>query len=229
MKLEGRLVPMNSARATSTRFVGECKELGGKPFDCSNSSLADKFEETLWAIIGHVDKKYSHCRDTALCLQYLELQKIPEPKIIMGKKINEITATDMGGLSVVRKHMASKKIDQYIKKEETCASNLSIAYAIMWGQCPESTKQKVRMSANFTTIESASTIIQLFILIREVAFNFEHNKDPYQAIYKAHRRFDGLYQSKEMTNPAFLDRYNAAYNGVVSFGDTIGVDERKGR
>ena len=69
----GRLVPKKPARPTSTRFIGECEELDGKTFECSNSRAAEKFEEILKAIIGHVGKKYSHGCDAPLCLQYLTL------------------------------------------------------------------------------------------------------------------------------------------------------------
>jgi hypothetical protein len=71
----GRVPQGNGRRAFKKPIVrqpkfeeGNCEELKGHVFDCSNSRQADMFSKTTKAIAGHVGKTYRYSND--VCWPY---------------------------------------------------------------------------------------------------------------------------------------------------------------
>eukprot|EP00957_Ditylum_brightwellii_P066061 5010908-Ditylum_brightwellii.AAC.1 len=61
------------------RFEGQCKEINGHIFDCSDSKQVDKYPTTLKEIINYIGKKYKQGKDIATSLKTYMHFTIPPP------------------------------------------------------------------------------------------------------------------------------------------------------
>jgi hypothetical protein len=85
------------------KFEGNCEELKGHVFDCSNSTQANMFSKTTKALAGHVGKTYRYGNDVRLAIQNLS------PTILEVPKDLPDTATK------AELRIWEKKIDEFVK------------------------------------------------------------------------------------------------------------------
>jgi hypothetical protein len=127
---------------------GNCEELKGHVFDCSNSRQANMFSKTTKVIAGHVGKTYRYGNDVRLAVQNLTPTVMDVPKDLAD------TATN-----AQEKRIWEKKIDEFVKRELYFEKNMQTLYSLIWGQCSDVMQLRVEaLSDNDTMSESGDSL-----------------------------------------------------------------------
>ena len=93
--------PNNSPR--QVKFEGDCEDLAGHIYECSNIKQADIFIATTKKIAIHVSQKYTYGSDIKKAVENLKIPILAEPADIPESSSN------------VRKRILEKKIDKFVK------------------------------------------------------------------------------------------------------------------
>jgi hypothetical protein len=105
------------------RFEGDCEELKGYTFDCSDPKQADTFVRTCKKLAEYVGKTWypNHGGDIQILVKTLLMPTLTPPA-----DIDETTATN------TEKAIWKKKIEIFVLEENNRAF-----YALVMGQCTE--------------------------------------------------------------------------------------------
>ena len=71
------------------------------------------------------------------------------------------------------KTIAANKIDLYVKRDVTLDKNLQKTYSLIFGQCTELLKSKLKSSVNWDAMSSTYDMFTLLEAIKKIIYNFE--------------------------------------------------------
>lgn len=128
------------------------------------------------------------------------------------------------------------------RRRERLTSNKSALWALLWGQCSDGLRAKVRAAENFSTEESNFNVFWLIQNIKRVMNKFDGGKHVFTALIKARK---AVYNCKQgsMTDEDYLRTFTTVKDVLESYqgelgehyshapefdddGDPIGIDER---
>jgi hypothetical protein len=136
------------------KFEGNCEELKGHVFDCSNSRQADMFSKITKAIAGHVGKTYRYGNDVRLAVQNLTPMVMDVPKDLAN------TATN------AQKRIWEKKINEFVKRELYFEENMQTLYSLIWGQCSDVMQARVEALSDYDTMSESGDSLALLKAIK---------------------------------------------------------------
>jgi hypothetical protein len=139
-----------------TRFEGECEELKGHIYDCSDARQADLYTKTNKAIAGHVGRNYKYSGDIRSVVDNLELPAITEPE----DPDENATKT--------RLRIWEKQVDEFVRRETELRENVKTLYSLVWGQCTDIMKQKLEASDDFEDIALEQNGLELLKAIKNI-------------------------------------------------------------
>ena len=117
-----------------------------------------------------------------------------------------------------------KQVDEYVKYDLQYQENIRELYDLVWGQCSEAMRTKVRSNPDYATFSNAKDAIPLLKAVRAVSFNFQTQKYLPQALHKYKRRFYTMYQSKEMDCDTYLERFQNMVDVIEHCGGSVGME-----
>ena len=123
-------------RPPVNKFKGNWTALEGYIFDCSNSKQADNFITAIKRISEHIGTEYKYRGDICSYINNSTCFAIPLP-VVPDDTANALTRL-----------IATKKIDLYVKQDGILNENLQKAYSLIFGQCTEILKRKLKSSVN---------------------------------------------------------------------------------
>ena len=123
-------------------FKGNSIALEGYIFDCSDIKQADKFISAIKRISEHVGTEYKYGGDIRSSINNSTRFVIPLP-VVSDDNANALTRS-----------ISTKKIDLYVKRDGILDENLQKAYSLIFGQCTELLKSKLKSSVNWDTMSS---------------------------------------------------------------------------
>jgi hypothetical protein len=198
----GRIPQGNGRRAfkkpivRQPKFEGNCEELKGHVFDCSNSRQADMFSKTTKALAGHVGKTYQYGNDTRLAIHNLS------PTILEVPKELPDTATK------AELRIWEKKIDEFVKRDLYFEENMQTLYSLVWGQCSDVMQARLEALGDYDRMsEKGADSLALLKAIRAQAYNYQSQKNKANALHDAKRRLLMLCQDRHMTCPVYLNHF----------------------
>jgi hypothetical protein len=202
-------------RQAPTKFTGNCAELQGHIFDCSDYKQADTYVHTVKRISEHVGSQYKHGGDIRSSIINGEKVKIPipaSPTYVDPKSLTQLEETE----KIIFKGL----IEGYIKRKSDLDDNIQKAYSLVIGQCTDLLQSKLKQQAQWITISQAQDVVALLSLIKSITFRFEGQKFLPLALYQSKANLYSLRQH-QMTNPQYLERFQnlmdvaSAYNGQL--------------
>jgi hypothetical protein len=171
----GRFLPGKvNTTMTGTAFKGRCDELKNHIYDCANpSKAADMYMKTTREIIEYIGRtiKYS-----AVLVKGMEL--LVEPKI---EEPDELPET----ASALEKRKWEKRVDKLIEQEDRLKDTTSRAYAIVWGQCSDALREKVKAHKDFHDAHEKTSVVALLKVIKTEMFTLQTQKYGPQALHEA--------------------------------------------
>ena len=122
----------------------------------------------------------------------------------------------------VEKKIWEIQITEHIKRVNKLASQLKKVYAIVWGQCTDYMRAKLKSDANFTVINDDQDVLSLLATIKSLTYKFDAKQYPPEALKNAILKLYKFFQGREMTNTQFFERFKNLVAVVEQHGGTIG-------
>jgi hypothetical protein len=116
-------------RQPPVRFRGNCIELQGHIFDCSDYKQADTFVNTLKRISEYVGAEYKHGGDIRSSILNELKTVIPTPKTPIYADPTALTLEEE-----VAKMIFKGELESYVKRKSILDDNIQKAYSLVIGQ-----------------------------------------------------------------------------------------------
>lgn len=144
-------------------------------------------------------------------------KELTAPKVKKPAQIDQ-NETDLLTLAVWKKQVAN-----YVEKLEQVEQNTKALFAIIWGQCSESMKAKLKSLPGYSDMNDDSNCVELLKAIRGVMLRFEGQRKIFLSLDDAEYNLTTFKQLPEMS----LANYKAEYENLVEvyehYGGAIGL------
>ena len=87
-------------------------------------------------------------------------------------------------------------LQQFRDRRTIYRRNKENAYELIWGQCTDAIKDKIKASNDYAVLKRKRDPIQLLFHVRKLIFNFKAERYPYASMHKAVTRFGSYRQGK---------------------------------
>jgi hypothetical protein len=194
-------------------FEGKCDDLKGHIYDCTNAArAADMYTKTTREIAEYIGRtiKYS-------AAMVKGIETLTEPTIPMPEELPD-TAT------AYEKRIWEKRVDKMIEEEYRLKDITSRAYAIVWGQCSDALREKVKAHKSYKSAHKAGNVVQLLQIIKTEMFTFQTQKYGPQAMHEAKRRFYMMRQDKHTSVQQYYESFINTVEVIEHCGGDIGTD-----
>jgi len=207
--------PRKHQGTPSSQFQGNCAELKGCVFDCSDYKQADTYVTTLKRISEHIGATYKHGGDirSSIINELKAIITIPTAPVIINP--NALTPVE-----AVHNMIFRGEIDAYIKRKGILDDNIQKAYSLILGQCTDLLQSKMKQQATWAQVSVDQDAIALIVMIKSITFRFEDQKYLPLALYMAKSNLYNMRQGN-LSNHDYLQRFNnlvdvaTAYNGQL--------------
>ena len=116
--------------------------------------------------------------------------------------------------------IAAKKIDLYVKRYGILDDNLQKAYSLIFGQCTDLLKSKLKSSVNWDAMSSTYDMFALLEAIKTIIYKFEDQKYLPLSLHNAKTNFYNFRQGT-MTNHDYLDKFMNLTEMAESYEGTL--------
>ena len=117
-----------------------------------------------------------------------------------------------------------KDYADYITRRNILASNLKAAYTIIWGQCSETMRAKVKSSTEYTAKSAICDCEWLLKTIRGVTLKFDGQRKIHRSISDAHGAYHSYRPAPDVTLAVYLEEFSALVDTIEHYGGCIGHD-----
>ncbi|KAL7563157.1 hypothetical protein ACA910_014436 [Epithemia clementina (nom. ined.)] len=146
-----------------TKFSGSTDGMKGHVFQCFNESADKKqFTKTVEALGKYIAKTMKYHGNMAPLMKDLKLPVLKMPP--------KLPASETNWLKVA---VWEKTVASYCARVDYLNHNLKAVYAIIWGQCSDAMKAKLKSLPKFETKNQANNCIWLLNKIKAITYQFE--------------------------------------------------------
>ena len=138
------------AMTTTTKFKGNCADLDGHIFDCSDYKQADTYMHMHKQIAEYVGAEYKNGGDVHASIIAGMKITIPlptHPTFSKGYPMNP-TADDKD-----LEYLHHEALSMHLKQDHLLDANLQKAYALVLGQCTELLQSKLKQHADWNMLQ----------------------------------------------------------------------------
>ena len=125
-----------------------------------------------------------------------------------------------GTANTLTRLIATKKIDIYVKRDGILNENLQKLYSLIFGQCTELLKSKLKSSVNWDAMSSTYYMFALLESIKTIIYKFEDQNYLPLSLHNAKTNFYKFRQGT-MTNPDHLDKFMNLTEMAESYEGTL--------
>jgi hypothetical protein len=215
-KREGASVPTHIPKE---KFTGRSDDLKGFIYDITNAKGGVAYTRTTEEDARYVGEKYttigSYIRTAILTLT------VPAPK----------KPTAPAGIGTplvidpVDQEIFREEIQIFVKTKAAIESTMKSLYDLIWGQCSESLRSRLRGCNDYATYSSgASDSLALLKGIRAKMTGFRNKQYLPPLLHQKMRNFYNLAEGKQQSNQEYYDEFNSmVVNTAEESGATIGA------
>ena len=177
------------------KFKGDHPDLlKGHIFDCRGAQAAEIYNKTIKQIATYVGREYKHGGDIKCTVKLGKLPTIGTPSNLAANATK------------VKREIWCKQIEGYVKRTSILDENVQNLYSLVWGQCTEAMKSKVKLQSNYSTAHEANDgISTLLVMIRNVSYSFMSQKYLPLAIFEAKKHYFNMKQGHHKTMESLLE------------------------
>jgi Zinc knuckle len=217
----------NIVRST---FKGNTPDMNGHVFECyEERGDRTQFPKTLEALGEYAAKNLKHPEDLkSLFEEEMVAPNITEPA--------DLPATPTKRQEVIWE----AGLKSYSRRLEEMRSNLTTLYAVIWGQCSEAMRTKIRALADFPTGNRNNNCVWLLHEIKGVTHQFDTKRSiflslldariAYYTCSQAHNQSDAEYLAIFRSNIEVLEYYKAtigeSYLLIDDAAGTLTIQQR---
>ena len=200
-------------RPAST-FKGNTADMNGNVFQCFNENdNKNQFSKTVEALGEYIAKNMKYAGDMMPLTKELEQPVITEPE--------ELDEHETSKLKIA---LWDRKVANYSVRFDHLESNLKAAYAVIWGQCSDAMKAKLKSQPKFLTHDKDSDCIWLLKEIKGIMLRFEGQRYIFLSLHDAHLAYYTYRQNPDVALSKYLEEFQALIDVVEHYGGTIGHD-----
>jgi hypothetical protein len=192
------------------RFTGDCDELKECVFDCEDDKQAGMFDLNIKKLSVYAATTYDMGAVMMTMIDELIDHEIKKPDPYTG---NDPIETKIHELRIV----------QYITNQQKLENECKKLYTIILGQCTNYMTAKLKALSNFKDMHMDKNPVKLLKAIKGLTFKFDNEKEYEMSLVEAVDKLYRTYQTKDMTNTQFFDRFNNLVDVIEHYGGTIGV------
>jgi hypothetical protein len=116
-----------------------------------------------------------------------------------------------------------EKIRMYVKIESAVETTMKSMYDLIWGQCSETLRSRLRGHDDYAIYSPGADSIALLKGIRAEMTGFRDKQYLPHALHKIMGEFYNLAQGKHRSNQEYYDEFNSMVLTAVESGATIGA------
>jgi hypothetical protein len=131
------------------------------------------YTKTTREIIEYIGRTFKYSTDLVK-----GMESLVEPKIAEPEELPE-------GATALEKRKWDKRVDKLIDQEDRLKDATSRAYAIVWGQCSDALREKVKAHKDFKKAHEGPSVVALLKVIKTEMFTFQTQKYGPQALHEA--------------------------------------------
>jgi Zinc knuckle len=197
------------------KFEGKTEALKGHVYVYGDSRQSDMYTQTTKEIAEYVGRTLSYGNDIANAITNLRLPTIVEPP-------EPVPTPPATTLSKAQDKIFEKQIVEYCKRIAQLEENVKKVFAIVWGQCSEALREKLRALPNFTQMQSDGDGLGLLKEIQDIAFKRERGKDPWHAYFEATLQLFLFRQGDNMSLQHYFEKFQNLCDVVDHCGGGLG-------
>ena len=118
-----------------------------------------------------------------------------------------------------------KTVESYVKRIDLYAENKSTLYSVLWGQCTDTMKTKIKALANFKTMSEHSNSLTLLKEIKGISYRFESRDNIYMSMDDAKALFYTNKQSHDESNANYLTKFKDMCEVIKHYGGSLCDDK----
>jgi hypothetical protein len=206
-----------NARRTSNAptFKGSVKEMNGHVFQCYGETSSNKtqFNRTIEELDGYVGINFKHSEDIKKMVKTMEDKEFTEPK----DPKDDATKTQL--------KIWEKSVENYVKRTDTYEDNKSTLYSVLWGQCSDTMKTKIRSITVYDTMSEHSDSLTLLKEIKGISYRFESKDNLYMSMDDAKALFYTNKQAHDESNADYLNKFKDMCQVIEHYGGSLCDDK----
>jgi hypothetical protein len=203
-----------SGRPRSTSFKGTTAEMNGNVFECYDEQTDRRqYAKTVEALEGHVKKNLKYAEDLSTLFAInpkLPTLKKPAPP---GKDADESDT-----------ELWKEEIKELAKRKRVLRGNLMAIYAVIWGQCSEAMKAKVKSLDGYAKSTEDDDCIWLLNNIKAVTMQFDANHNGYMSMLNAIAGLVNCRQQPEQSVDHYLEVLRSHADTIKYHGGTLALN-----
>jgi Zinc knuckle len=164
-------------------------------FECyEEQSDRRQYSKTLEALESHVKKSLKYSEDLApLFAETMATPTIAKP----GEPDASATKTE--------EMIHVEEVKEYVKRTRTLKSNMATVYAVVWGQCSEAMKAKVKSLTGYKEKAEANDCYWLLKQVKAVTLQFDEKRNVFISLLDARTSFLNCKQKQGQSADEYLE------------------------
>ena len=195
--------------AAAAKFKGTTPEMNGQVFQCFNENTAsNQFAKTVEALAEYISKHLKFPGDMAPLTKDLVLPTLTAP-------VNLPATADE-----LEKLLWKQDVVRYAQRRAHLLDNRIAVYAVIWGQCSEALRAKIRSNGSYLAKKADSECGWLLKEIKGIMMRFESKRKPMHSLNEATGNLYA-YRQNHASMQTFRDEFTTLVDIVKHYGGTF--------
>eukprot|EP00957_Ditylum_brightwellii_P095764 7296585-Ditylum_brightwellii.AAC.1 len=121
------------------------------------------------------------------------------------------------------KDIYKEEVREYVREKKALKRVTKQAYELVWGQCLQPMREKLRTVTDFDTITHKENTVNLLKAIKSTIFKFDNKCDVYVAMGNVINWFWHFYQARDMSNISYFEKFKNLIELAEEHGANIGL------
>ena len=185
--------------------------MNGNVFECyEEQGDRRQYAKTLEALDGYVKKSCKFPQDMAS----LFAADMKEPTLAKPANLaQDADETD--------KAIWAEELKEFVKRRRELQNNLATVYAVVWGQCSEVMRAKIKSHASYTERTESNDCFWLLKQIKSVTLQFDETKYGFISIMDARANFLNCQQGQDQTAEDYLEQVRSWADAIEYHGGSV--------
>ena len=220
-------------RPRSTSFRGTTTtKMGGNVFECyEEQSDRRQYTKTVEALQGHVKKTMKNPEDLAslfatVCRMPVLIRPprpVAAPPAPTGD--GDTAAADTEDIKAEIDEIWKEDLRALSKRKSVLRGNLSAIHAVIWGQCSEATKTKLKSLYEFPASAEQDNCEWFLRTINAIIMQFDAKHNGYLAMLDATANFLNCRQQQSQTVSNYMDTFKSHVDTIEYHGGTVVLNQ----
>jgi hypothetical protein len=200
--------------ATKTNFKGGTPEMNGNVFECyEEQDDRRQYAKTVEALGSHARKTMKYSEDLAPLFA----------EVMVAPTVDEPDDLDSNA-STTKQLIYNEQIKEYVRRERELKGNLNALYSVVWEQCSETMRAKVKAVAKYKEKAEVNDCFWLLKQIKAITLKFDETKDKFMSLLDARTSLMNCKQDIGQTNDVYKTILRSWADTIEYHGGTVAED-----